>query len=301
MLVVIAVSVLVITVLSGLARVSLRRSLEAADAERSLQIRWGALSLQRAMVKKMPKTFDEREERFRLAELPLPPPTIRDAITLGGVTFDLLLGDEGAKLNVNTIYHLAGPSRTEQSITQVTGQLPPGILRLSPAMPPLGKTRSRSSITDDPIDAPEETAFPRAFRSWGEVFDLNSLRQIDANEVALVTMTQQVTCWGGSSINVRRASDEVVVETLGVVIQDGQARSIIEALRSNPTMDLQSILRREIRDQDDRRDAAGLLAETSTHFSLWIDASTPSGGRLRTFTTVASDEEGLSSSSKFAH
>ena len=108
LLVVMAVSVLVITVLGTLAKVSLRRGLEAADAERSLQKRWGALTLERAMLANAAKVFEVQEELAKLTPGVPPPATIRAALTLRGVTFDLLLGDEDAKLNLNSFYHHIG-------------------------------------------------------------------------------------------------------------------------------------------------------------------------------------------------
>ena len=103
---VLAVSVLVVTVLSMLAQISLRRGLQAADAQRDLQRRWGRVTLQAALLKEAAGDLPGARGLAAESTPGVPPsPTIRAAITLGGVTFDLLLGDEDAKLNLNTIYH----------------------------------------------------------------------------------------------------------------------------------------------------------------------------------------------------
>ena len=74
LLVVIAVSVLVVTALSTLAKQSLRSGLQAADAQRSLQQRWGAHTLQRAMLAKAAEVFELREKIAAESNPGVPPP-----------------------------------------------------------------------------------------------------------------------------------------------------------------------------------------------------------------------------------
>ena len=81
-----------ITVLSSLAKISLRRGLEAADARRSLQKRWGTITLERSLLPLAQRLFQEQADRYESAQQGTPPTTIRTAITLGEVTFDVMLG-----------------------------------------------------------------------------------------------------------------------------------------------------------------------------------------------------------------
>ena len=62
LMIVLATSVLVVTVLGTLANVSLRRALQAADAGRELQQRWGTLTLQKTVLSQAPDLFLQRQE-----------------------------------------------------------------------------------------------------------------------------------------------------------------------------------------------------------------------------------------------
>ncbi len=306
LLVVIAVSVLVITALASLANISLRRALEAADAERALQARWAMLTLERTVSREMSKVFDEQEKVFAETSPSTPPPsTIRSAITLSGVTFDILLGDEDAKLNLNSLYHHAGASRVEQSVGRVVGVLVPGTLRLMPATPPLKIAREQRKLgvdKNDDEDAEDETddLTPDAFRSWGEVFDVDLLEKQAGTHAALPTATTGITLWGNGPLNLRRASDDAIMAVVATVIQDGGARRFVQRFRKNPTVTLGVVLQTEIDDEADRERVGRLLSETSTNYSIWIDASTANGVHKTTFSSTRRDEDGVARHIRFA-
>ncbi len=147
LLVVLAASVLVITVLGTLAKISLRRAVDANDAERSLRQRWGALTLQQSLLQAAPKIFDAREKELaKVSTDQIPPPVIRQAITIGDVTFDILLGDEDAKLNLNVIYHQTGEGRTQRAISSIVGPNANATTRLLPAVPPQSRERKKQAF-----------------------------------------------------------------------------------------------------------------------------------------------------------
>lgn len=305
LLVVIATSVLVITVLSTLANVSLRRGLQAADVQRALQTRWGAITLERTMSEAMPKLFELREKAaIEAGQTTPPPPAIRAAITFGGVTYDMLLGDEDAKLNVNTIYHRGGAGRAEQIISRAMGPMVPGTIRLVPAVDAMNVAREQTALSSrddsDAEDEDAEPAAPNAFRSWGEVFNLAMIEQQTGSTAALPNVTTGVTLWGNQTLNIRRASDEAILATVGLIVQDGGARKFLDRFRKNPTLAMDVILRSEITDEADRAEAAKLLSETSNNFSIWIDASSKDGSHLRTFAVTRRDEGGVTRHERFA-
>ncbi len=305
LLVVLAVSVLVITALGTLAKLSLRRGLEAADAERALQMRWGAVTLERAILAKAPEVFQQREElaAVQTPKVP-PPPSIRAVLTLGNVTFDLLLGDEDAKLSLNSLYHHAGPAKTGQAVSRIVGPAVGRAVRLVPAVEPLliAREGKRNSLQSDD-ESPDEEAPPiaDAFRSWGEVFDLAALENGTRSDAALPNLTTGITCWGNGQLNFRRASDEAILAVAGSVIQDGGARRLLERYRSSPTSTLGVLLQTEVSGGRNRDELRKVLSETSTNFSLWIDASSQAIGSRRSFTVMRRDEEGVTRQSKFLH
>lgn len=301
LLIVLAVSVLVVTVLSTLAQVSLRRGLQAADAERDLQQRWGGVTLQEALLKDASKVFLAQEERA--AELTPgvpPPPTIRDAITLGGVTFDMLLGDEDAKLNLNTVYHQSGKMKTEQVLAKVQPRLTRAI-RLVPAVKPMQLSRESRRDTDEEELSEQPQGPPRALRSWGEVFDIGRLKQDLASEAALPTVTSGITCWGGGQLNFRRATDDAILAVAGSVIQDGAASRLLQRYRQNPTVGVDTLLLAEVQNQQKRERLTRLLSQTSNNFSLWMNASASDGQSVRRFIVMNRDDEGVIRYEQFEH
>lgn len=302
LLVVIAVSVLVITVLGTLAKTSLRRGLEAADAERSLQQRWGSYTLQKALLEEAPQIFEARDEITKeLMPGQAPPPSvIRAVLTLRGVTFDMLLADEDAKLNLNAYYHRQGPQQTRQAVTGVAGAPVTLALRLTPATTPL-LANARLLAGGQGGDDEDIEVIPDAFRSWGEVFDIESLSSQLGSDAALPNLTTAVTCWGTGQLNIQRASDQAILAVAGSVVQDGGAQRLLKRYRDSRVPSLTTLLQTEITSPRNRQQLAELLSESSTNFSIWIDASTRGRPSVRTFTVMQRDDEGVTRQTKFVH
>jgi hypothetical protein len=306
LLAVIAVLVLLVTSLSTLATLSLRKGLEASDAERSLQQRWGALSLERSLLRQASLVFQQREEEINERSPGTPiPATIRTMVRLRDVQFDILVGDEDAKLNLNAVYHHGGPIRTDQALSRLGGPAIAVAKRLRPAVPPmeLDRTRRKSSLagSDEADESEGDPDVPDAFRSWGEVFDLSLLDAGIPRDATLPNLTRGLTCWGNGQLNFRRASDEAILAVASLVVQDGAARRLVQRYRQNPTLTLAVLLQTEVSNEDARQRLSQLLSETSTNFSIWIDASSRGGGSLRSFSVTRRDDEGMIRQTKFLH
>src|SRR5690349_6208254 len=92
--------------LAGLARRSMQLALDAAEAQQELQRRWGGITCQRYAFKHADRLLSEPAVAID-DQNALPPTRLKYAsfqLELGGVRFDLLLADENAKANLNTIY-----------------------------------------------------------------------------------------------------------------------------------------------------------------------------------------------------
>jgi hypothetical protein len=294
-----------VTVLGLLAKVSLRRGVQSVDAELALQQRWGAITLQRVLLAGAPKIFDDREKRLKelgVAGSP-PPPFIRSAISFGGVTFDVMIADEDAKLNLNALYHHAGSTKLNQAIADIVPLSGRTSLRLVPAIEPMLISREQVvTLRPDSGQGEKErkAEIPAAFRSWGEVFDLAKMSAAVGSEAALPNLTTDMTCWGSGQLNIRRASDQSILAVVGTVIQDGGAARFLKNYRANPTMDLKVLLVTEVKNEGQRDELSKLVSEASTNFSLWIDASTRTGRPIRDFIVMRRDEEGVTRLEKFA-
>ena len=307
LLVVMAASVLVVTVLGTLAKTSLRRAIDATDAHRSLQQRWGALTLQRALLERAAKIFELRE-KFLAETAPNdpPPPFIREAITIGDVTFDVMLGDEDAKLNLNALYHQVGNSGTERAIGAIVGPDVAQVARLLPTAPPQSRSReqtkmSLSSEDEDEAEEEEEKSRVDVFGSWGQIFDIARLNAVVGSDLALPNVTTGITCWGSGQLNFRRASDEAILASFRSVVQDGGARRILQRYRQSPTATLQVLMHLEISRDEHRERLSRLVTESSNNFSIWISATSKTGRGLTEFTVARRDDEGITRFSKFAH
>ena len=310
LLVVLGVLVLVVTVLGLLAKVSLRRGVQSVDAELALQQRWGAVSLQRVLLHDAPKIFEDREKKLKELGVtgPPPPPFIRSVITIADVTFDVMIADEDAKLNLNSLYHHAGPEKLDQALADIVPDAGRSSLRLLPAIKPLLLSRQKPLSERSKPNSPRNTDEGEdqeerkpAFRSWGEVFDLAKISASVGSEAALPNLTTDMTCWGTGQLNIRRASDSSILAVVGAVIQDSGAGQFLKKYRDNPTSNLNVLLLTEVKNQGQRDELSELLTEASTNFSLWIDASTKTGRPIRNFIVMRRDEEGVTRLEKFAH
>ena len=132
---VIAVLVLVITVLATLTRISLRRALAAADARVRFQQRVASQSIERVVLPKASGVFSflqeqAEQERQRTGQNVPVPRLLRSAVTMSGVTYDVVIADEDAKLNLNQVYHLIGPERTQNVVSDMVGPAAARSLRM---------------------------------------------------------------------------------------------------------------------------------------------------------------------------
>jgi hypothetical protein len=314
-----AVMVLMVTVLATLSKLSLRRALAAADGQVRLQQRLGADSIEATLLPKAIGVFSLLEEQSDRAwvetETVIPIPTqVRGVVTIGGVTFDVVIADEDAKLNLNQVYHLAGKQRTESAVGDLVGPLAKRTVRLLPATRPMtrellepsaaGQTSDRSvgnpgDQTDEESDAPP-VEIPRAFRSWGEVFDLAALNAGFGNDAALPNVTSELSCWGGGGLNLRRASDASIQSAAACVLSEAGARRLVSRYRENPTLSLGILVQQEGKTESERLRLRRMFAETSTHFSVWIDASATARRSTRTFSVTRRTEDGIIINERFA-
>jgi hypothetical protein len=319
LLIVIAVLTLIMMTLSMYAQSSLKRGLAAEDTARQLQIKWGERTLRETVLGRADKVFDARHQLF-LNQLKLnsnasaatpPPPMIRDAITLNGVTFDLLLGDEDSKVDLNLLYHHGGMQAVEKQLRESLGPLSAAV-RLVPAVEPMEISREqpKAKVATDPSDdadsdkanesTTEQAGPARAFRSWGEVFDVDRLKSLTGSNDALPNLNANLTIAGSGQVGMARATDEALGATLAIVIGDGGARRLRQRYRQNPTAAIDALLVSEVSQDRDRVRLTMLIQETGKNYSLWIDASTLGGHRLRQWVTSRISEEGSPRTERFA-
>ena len=319
LLAVLAVMVLMVTVLATLSKLSLRRALAAADGQVRLQQRLGAASIEATLLPKASGVFALLEEQSDQAwvesETIIPIPSqIRDAVTIGGGTYEVIIADEDSKLNLNQVYHMAGNQDIQSAIGDLIGPLGVRTVRLLPAIRPMtdlllessseGQTRTGSVESlddqDDQEADPPPVEIPRAFRSWGEVFDLSALNAAFGSDAALPNLTSNLTCWGGGGLNLRRASDASIRAAAACVLSKAGARRLVSRYRENPALSLEILVQQEGNTESERLRLRRMLTETSTHFSMWIDASATARRSTRAFSVMRRTEDSSIVNERFA-
>ncbi len=176
-----AVLVLAASALVSAGRLAVGRASAAREAERDLQRRVGVASCRAAI---LPRA----EEILAVHEVLRKSPLVqhRAAVRLGEFTFDLIIADEQAKANVNSLLESAPPDIVENRIREAlsgTGLL--GTIVLRPV-----KLRDRMVVS-----------------GMGQIFDQLSPQKLLEPRGGKPAAAELLTCWGSGAINVRRASE----------------------------------------------------------------------------------------------
>ena len=200
--------------LAGMARQSLSLAVEARDAQEDLQRRWGVLSCQRAILSQARNILKEKCEAEQESNAAFSKEMANTSaqVILGGLQFDLLLSDEGAKISLNSIYHRQGNEAVSRLVQEIASPETPPI-RLRPYNVELGKTE-----------------IP-AFDSWGQVFAAKRTEDNRPLAESLAAATTRVTCWGDGRLNMEYAPDDAVEQVGRLAITDRSVRLLLSARR----------------------------------------------------------------------
>lgn len=244
-------ALLVIAALSqaGLARRSLQAALAANEAQSNLQRRWAAASCRDFLLPQAEAIFIRLEEAGgdRRPRWPTPR-TVTVALTLGESAIELVLADEDAKANLNTL-HAKKPADFNLALveTAMSGLTP----ELRPNLSPEAKLRKRQ------------------FATWGQVFPIASVLSLPDGWERLAQATENLTCWGGGKPNIRRASDQTVEMVATAAVGGAAARKLLEA-RQNAAQDLllSDLLQTLELRRADQLKLRGVLSDRSSCYSL---------------------------------
>ncbi len=310
LLIVLVAIIIVGVALTRSARQTAQASIAAIDAHSVMQRQWGIESLQRALLPAASQLFEisDRSTRKQRGKQQAFPSIMSDRVVLGKQTFDLLLADEDAKANLNTIYDAGKERACQQAIKDLTGLIGIRSMRLLPSRTSAAvvdaKQSSQESSSLSPTTTTEENFSSRrpkslAFRSFGEVFDIVQIHQLAGDDRELAKLTRQITLLGSGRLNVFRATDDSFLAVCKSVVQDGQAKRLLEKVRETSLSEIRLILEATISDPSDRQRLEPLLGDSSTRFSLWIE-STNGKSRTQTFIAQTPGISGESQTIKFS-
>jgi hypothetical protein len=186
--------------LVAVGRSAVRHALAAREAQEELQRRWGTVTCQNAVL-----PFAENILANAEAQQKRPAPVLRAKLQLGGQIFTLVLCDEQAKANVNTLLEsesdrFAVETRLRQSFS---GSGLMSAIRLHPA--PLRRTGVAKTQPGTIQPGGAAAGVPRWISGMGQVFD--SVAPATLIDGTSVPPALRLTCWGGGAINIMRASE----------------------------------------------------------------------------------------------
>jgi type II secretory pathway pseudopilin PulG len=236
--------------LAATVRVTAGRMLRANQAQRRLQVHWGSLSCRELVLPQAEAILQAREKSANR-----PAASVQIPITLGGMTFNLLVCDEQAKANVNRL--LAGRSM---------GKLAVAAERLQRDL--------RSKLAVDPVTvaafASRDPRKQSVYDSFDQVFTVAHPSQLVSAAGYDASPASRWTLWGGGTVNFHRAPRDVMEVMLGGVLSSGQAAELSELARSDPTLSLGEAVKRLDLPKPTARRVRGVLTDSSGCHSLWV-------------------------------
>jgi len=237
------------TLLTIAARRSCHEAMLASQAQRDLEITWGARSVSALCLNDAGRMLAQgRMEDTHTSAC------VHRTFILGPTTFEALVSDEQAKANVNRLAAKTGGdlgSRLRALQSDLSSPLPARAAAGRTVAGP-GRTRVQHSSLEDVL----EVAHP------SQLVDLD-------NPPGGVG---RLTCWGDGKVNFKRADDVVLKEMLDGVLTQTQVEEALAYRRQAPDCTLGELLTHLQLTLDRRAQAASALTDTSSCHSVWVVA-----------------------------
>ena len=318
LLMVMVLLVVMATALTTIATRSLQTSQEAIVAATQLQQRIGIASCQAAFLPKATIIFNKLDEMERASGIRRKEPRhmVAESILLSDQRFDVVLSDENAKVNLNTMYHKVGLQKTNQKLRDEVTANDFRSLRLTPAVKPNvdntarakaaerkanSTTGSNSQTSDAELleRTPIEVEALPACRSWGEVFSFEKLMAQNPDKQIRLEFTKSLTLWGSGQVNMKHANDKTLQTVIELVLTRAKAKKMVEKIREADSGDVQTMLELdESISPANKKALASLLGTYSYAYSMFIDVATLQG-RSRKLFVQAVDANGIQQISEF--
>jgi type II secretory pathway pseudopilin PulG len=242
---------------AGIARRSLDQSVAVAKKQKEMQRRWGEISCRQAVLNRAEILL--RTEELRAGTTV---PILQAIVTLEDQTFLLILSDEQAKLNLNTVFRNGDLTEVRQVL--FTGSAAWQI-RLRP-----DSRATKSNI------------YPPAFVSWGQVYDFTELgNNPKKNYLPLTQLGERTTCWGNGLLNINRADTETLRQLGELVAPPQSVNRLIELRQENPLWALEKLLKEADVSDRDRRAFRKVLTDRSRCHALWTVTSSEKRSYVR--------------------
>lgn len=231
----------------SMVRSSLNQALRAQSAQTDLQRRWGMWSCQAALLPNIEAVLidsqEQSESTFASKTLTLP---------LSGHTYEVVLGDEQAKVNINHLYSRRGRVQCDKAVRSLTSPETLVPIQLSPA---------RAGQRSGNVDA------TTSFFGFDQIIVGNAPSQARA-------VSKHLTCWGDGRVNIHRAAAQVIATACAPLLTIAQAKTLVRLRTDYPGMSAAKLLA----ELDVRGIKAGrllsMLTDQSACHSLWVTVQT---------------------------
>jgi hypothetical protein len=250
------------TLLAIAARHSGQDAIRAGNAQRQVQLRWGRLSCQDLLLPKASLPLQEQDKQANPGEAPNL--EAWRSLTLGGLDFCLILGDENAKANPNVL-GMDSPGQDPQT-AQV--YLQRSLLKLQSG---LGQT---IPVQLRPLTEPitDDLALKVIYPTFDHALAINHPSELVGDLTAEgPVLRRRITCWGSGQLDLRRADMAVIREMLGPYLTDGEM-SLLDLARRRPNFSLSSALAQLKLPKEQVARITPLVTDTPNCYSLWVVA-----------------------------
>jgi hypothetical protein len=259
---------LVATLLAGLARYSLERSLQLSDRAQEQQQRWAEISLRRSLVQSAAAVFHQVTQQARQpGETVASPYPLERSFFLGDCELFVRIEDESTKVNLNRLQTFRHQEALLSSISQLSSAAHQVWLRPTPTG---GHTFQRLPLA-----------------SWGQVFDLKQLPHDQVLDWSRHS-TRFLTLWGNGHVNLHFAAPEVLRAVLGPEVRPSTLKKLFEQRQKSPEATVADLIKTIEPSDAERRELSRWLADTSSTFSIWME--TRNGPRRAVQLTVVTQQ-----------
>lgn len=270
--------------LSGLALRSATAALDTESAVERLQRRWAVTTCRATLLEKSERLLDaaeggneEREtdggqagKRGENARQPVG--ELRVACRLAGLDYELVFTDEQAKLNVNALLQ----HETHESARRIIERLSVDANGMANE-PVTVKLHVRRDEKDGEVEGGGESS---GVAGYGQVFEHVSAWQLiddsaaggaNASEDGGAGLAGRLTCWGDGRLNWRRASDQVLRQMCGEVLNRGETDQLMGVRKDDPFATTDELIGRLKGISTEHADELkNLLTDASGCHGLWV-------------------------------
>jgi hypothetical protein len=241
------------TVLASCARYSCQKALQASEAQRELQIRWGTISCKEVILPAAESILQEETEDGIPTLVEQPNRYL--FLSLGDMTFHLLLSDEQAKMNVNTTLRYRGAKGIAESLAALQQDMP---VRLP--------QRTAETKTGENNTASTSYSF------FDDLLAYDHPTQLVSPIEPRQRISGRITFWTDGKIHFRRTSPIVFQEALRGMIDDSLLGELLQIRESLPDCTLGEAMSQMELKTSQQRQILRYITDQSGCFSLWIVA-----------------------------